>query len=151
MDQAEDALVGTAMRAVISLLPQYGQVIVRLDVEARTAVVDAQLAELSKRQLVALPVGNELRNLLSGKAEMGPREPVRELPGPLLIEDVVRAALLAPVVADSSGFFDMLWDAAVTLFGVFVGESIGGPAGAAAAGFAAHTWAQQHPPSTWFE
>jgi hypothetical protein len=59
------------------------------------------------------------------------------------------ATASAPPVTDS--IFDDLFDVVVTAFGAMVGEVLGGPGGALAGGLIAHGWAEEHPPSTWFE
>jgi hypothetical protein len=147
-----DARVGLALRTVLDVLPQQAQLIVRLDAAERRQAAEAQLNYLQSKAILTSSQLEALRRQLAGDhptdAAATDAPGVSGVPQALAVFGVLSAAVATQPATDS--FLDTLWDAAVTIVGVIVGESIGGPAGALAGGIAAHQWATENPPSTWF-
>src|SRR5215212_511143 len=113
----DDALAGLALRAVLAVLPQQAQLIVRLDRDARRAAIESHLGYLAERNVLSSADVEALRRQLNGEARTG--GPATDSPsegghgGSLTLKAVLGAAVSAEPATDS--FLDTLWDAAVTI------------------------------------
>jgi hypothetical protein len=131
---------------VLTLLPQQAQVIVRLSPDARRQVLAEQLRYLvTAGALTEEEAARIATTAAGGEAGPSPTSGLR----PLSVAMVLTAA--ARDVPATESILDDLWVAAVTAWGAIVGEGIGGPVGSVIGATLAHEWAQEHPPSTWFE
>jgi hypothetical protein len=149
----ELAREGLAVRTVLELVPLQARVLVRLPADSRRLLIQEQLEHLASvdaltneqaRELVAIATSDRPTDA----ASTVDRDGGKSSPPTLTLFAILTAAS-APPVTDS--FVDDLFDLALTAFGALVGEIVGGPGGALAGGMIAHGWAEEHPPSTWFE
>src|SRR5215211_6788938 len=76
----DDALAGLALRAVLAVLPQQAQLIVRLDTDARRAAIESHLGYLAERNLLSSSDVEALRRQLNGEAPTG--GPATDAPTP---------------------------------------------------------------------
>jgi hypothetical protein len=142
-DLAQLAREAIAARAVLALAPHQAQTIVRLPTEARREVYGVSLDHLVS---VGLLTGQQADGMRSGEP------PTTDAPVDMMTTSVyslLASATRAPPMTDS--IVDDLWVLAVTAWGAIVGEGIAGPVGGGIGAMLAHDWAQEHPPSTWFE
>jgi hypothetical protein len=132
--------------AVLTLLPQQAQVIVRLSSDARRQVLSGQLRYLVTAGVLSAEEASSIETIVAGGQT--------DAPAPTGLRPLSVAMVLTSAARDvpkTESIIDDLWVAAVTAWGAIVGEGIGGPVGSVIGATLAHEWAQEHPPSTWFE
>lgn len=132
--------------AVLTLLPQQAQVIVRLSSDARRQVLAQHLRYLVTAGVLTAEEASGVETTAAGG--------VTDAPSPTGLRPLSVAMVLTAAAGDvpvTDSIIDDLWVAAVTAWGAIVGEGIGGPVGSVIGATLAHEWAQEHPPSTWFE